>query len=272
MLSPQTAFGMERMVLAILASLYGLAFIFYSPPKTKRKRTFKLIGLGIHILALAGSSFLLVLRMISTTLMTGHLPFVTGYETLLLLGWCFSFVFLVTAWRKPAFGFGRAAAVLSWGTVLTALILHIVALKLVIPRYPLPVLGSIVFEPHVIAGFLAYACFAMAFFPALTSLLVKKETRPVHRAVAEFYIWPGIILFTLALALGSYNSMRIWGAWWIPASKMAFAVATWGIFTLALVSRRAKRTSGAFPWLVILGFAVMIFTYVGTNKGLHDFM
>jgi ABC-type transport system involved in cytochrome c biogenesis permease subunit len=270
MFDPLTAFTLERPLLIILSTLYGLALVFYCPPKVKTKQAIKITGLALHILAILIHSFLLFLRFSST----GHAPLTGLYETLLSISWSASFVFLVLSWKRGAFGYGRASASVSWAIIFACLILHVFAYEKVVPRYLPPILHtSPWFELHTAPALLAYGLFTLAFFAALTSLGGKDEVRPVRRSVASFYLWPGMILFTASLGLGGAASRLAWGSWWMWNPKSAFSLLTWGLFFLALVSRGEKRwAKSAFPWLVIAGFAAMIFTYLFTNKGLHDFL
>jgi ABC-type transport system involved in cytochrome c biogenesis permease subunit len=270
MFDPLTAFTLERPLLITLSTLYGLALVFYSPPKMKAKQAVKITGLVLHILALLVHSFLLYLRFSST----GHAPFAGLYETLLFVSWSTSFVFLVLSWKREAFGYGRAATAISWIVIFTCLMLHIFAYEKVVPRYLAAILNtSPWFELHAAPALLAYGLFTLAFFAALTSLGGKDEARPVRRSVVEFYLWPGMVLFTASLVLGAAASRLAWGSWWIWNAKSAFSIVTWGLFFLALLTRGEKRwAKRAFPWLVIVGFAAMIFTLFFTNKGLHDFL
>lgn len=270
MFDPLTAFGLERPILTALSTLYGLAFVFYCPPNIKAKKTLKIIGFAFHFIALLGHTFLLYLRLTST----GHVPYASLYETLLALGWCTSFVFLTLSWKRGAFGYGRGAAFVSWTIVLTAFFMHAFAYQRVVPRYLPAVLNSSPwFGLHTAAALLGYALFTLAFFAALTSLGGKNEARVQRRTVAEFYVWIGMILFTAAIGLGAAASGLAWGSWWTWTQKSAFSLVTWGLLFLALVTRGEKSWGKrAFPWLVIAGFAVMVFTYFFTNKGLHNFM
>ena len=270
MFDPLTAFTLERPLLIILSTLYGLALVFYCPPAIKAKRAIKITGLALHIAALLIHSFVLFLRLSST----GHAPFAGLYETLLSISWSTSFVFLVLSWKRGAFGYGRGAALVSWAIILACIMLHVFAYERVVPRYLPPILyTSLWFELHTTPVLLSYSLFTLAFFAALTSLGGNKEVRPVRRSVASFYLWPGMILFTASLGLGGAASRLAWGSWWVWNPKSAFSLVTWGLFFLALLTRGEKRwAKRAFPWLVIAGFAAMIFTYFFTNKCLHDFL
>ncbi|MBN2380778.1 cytochrome c biogenesis protein CcsA [candidate division WOR-3 bacterium] len=269
MISPLTAYNLEKLLLTILCTFYGLAILFYCPPKVKFKQKLKLVGFALHLLAFLAHLFLLYIRVVST----GRAPFTGVYESLIFLSVSITFVFLASFWRNGAFGFGRGAAFASWVVIFSAFMLRIFAPHtLTAPRYLPPVLNSIYFVLHVIPAFLAYGCFTMGFFAAITSLGTEVELKAKRRSLAEFYLWPGMILFTVSLGLGSAYSRLAWGQWWIPDLKFTFSLVTWVIFLLALLLRHGKgQGRKGFPWLVIAGFALMVFTFLGTNKGLHDF-
>lgn len=269
MIDAQTAFNLERPLLIALSTLYGLALVFYSPPAMKAAGKMKRAGWIIHLCALLVHSFLLYARITTT----GHAPLSSLYETLLALSWSVSFVFIVLSWRRHTFGYGRAASLISWTGTLAGLLLYVFAPGMVIPRYLPAMLGSPFFEAHAATSFLAYGCFILAFFAALTSLWAKKPTGSERRRVAEFYLWPGIILFTLSLSLAGAACMLTWGTMWRWGAKTILSVTIWGFFFLALVSRGNKRWGkAAFPFLVVAGFLAMVLTYLFANQGFHDFI
>lgn len=269
MISPMQAFTLERTILAILASAYGLTFVFYCPPKTRFKQLIKTSGFVLHVLALALHSFLVFLRIISAR----HLPLVGTYENLLFLSWCVSFVFLVLSWKKDTFPYGRGAAFGAWICVLSLLIMHASNLKKVLPRYLEPILGTTRFEPHAAIALLAYACFLFAFFAAVTSLVREEKLKAQREGICEFYLWPGVILLTASVILGAALSRLAWGSWWVWEPKMIFSLVTWMLFVLALALRREERFGRiAFPWFVIAGFVLMTLTYFAANRGMHDFL
>lgn len=263
------AFSMERIILAVLSSAYGLTFILYCPPQTRFKKAIKTSGFVLHILAVALHTFLLFLRITSAR----HLPVVGLYESLLFFSWCVSFVFLVLSWRNGTFPYGRGVAVASWVTVLTLFIMHVANLKKALPRYLEPVLGTARFEPHVVLAFLAYAGLTLAFFAAVTALVREETLKAQREAVSEFYLWPGVILLTASLVMGSALSRLAWGSWWVWEPKMIFSLVTWILFVLALALKREGRVGRrAFPWLVIAGFVLIILTFFVANRGVHDFL
>ena len=271
MIDGLTAFRLERLVLAIISTFYGLSFLFYCPPRIKAKQTIRVIGFGMHLFALVAHAFLLYLRVSSSQ----RAPFFGTYESLIASSFAVSLVYFVFVWRKQSFGYGRAAAGVSWLGIFSAFMMNCFASYAAIgPRFLPPVLNSVYFEFHAVSAFLAYGCFTLAFFAAVTSFNVVDDSVKANRlAISEFYLWPGLILFTAALVLGAAWSQNAWGQWWIWTPKFTFSLITWGVFLLALALRHSKGTQRrGFPWLVILGYALVLFTFFGTNRNPHNFM
>lgn len=270
MLDPFKLFAFERTALPIMEALFLLAAIFYSPPAMSNKKLLKTAGFVIHIAATAIVAGFLVMRFF----ITGHAPFVVLYETLVYFAFSVSLVFLVLSWRKDSFGYGRGAAIFSWILLLAALIKRLVDQSGTYPRYLSPALTNALFEPHAAVAFPAYALFALAFMAAFTSLTASdKEKREQRQSLAEFYLWPGIILFVISAGLGAMASRTFFGFWWSWEAKQIAAIAIAVIFALALITRSSKgKTARLFPWLVLLGFVVVILTWLATNSGLHKFL
>ncbi len=297
MFEPLKLFAFEKTALVIIEGLYLISVIFYSPPSLSTKKILKALGLAFHILAALLTAGFLVMRFF----VTGHAPFVVFYEAIVFLAFSVSFAFLILSWGKGVFGFGRGAAGLSWILTLIALIQRLVNQSGTYPRYLIPQLSSSLFEPHAATAFLAYACFTLAFFASLTSLIsTKNDTKLERRSVAEFFLWPGVILYTVSLIFGAAAAQKAWGSWWMREPKWISSLAVWLLFVTALVLRSSmgKETIGddtqphgknreeqrgpvpgrqkgrgvLFSWLVIMGFVVMLLTFLAANSGSHKFL
>lgn len=297
MFEPLKLFAFEKTALVIIEGLYLISAIFYSPPAMKTKKLLKAVGLAFHILATLLTAGFLVMRFF----VTGHAPFVVFYEAIVFLAFSVSLVFLILSWRKGVFGFGRGASILSWLLTLIALIQRLLDQSGTYPRYLVPQLSSSWFELHAATAFLAYACFVLASFAAVTSLTTtRNEAKLERRSVTEFFLWPGVILFTVSLILGALASQKALGAWWIWEPKQTGSLTIWSLFVLALVLRKGKaaglaaggqktplsgegrdkpatgqRKGGGgvlFAWLTIAGFLAMLLTFLAANSGSHKFL
>ncbi len=92
----------------------------------------------------------------------------------------------------------------------------------------------------------------------------------VYRAVAI-----GLPLITIGIITGAAWAKEAWGAYWQWDPKETAALATWIVYLayMHLHTRnnwRGLRTN----WVSVIGFAVVIFTYLGVNiwiSGLHSY-
>jgi ABC-type transport system involved in cytochrome c biogenesis permease subunit len=297
---PLKLFAFEKTALVVIEGLYLISAIFYSPPAMKTKKLLKAIGFAFHILAVLLTAGFLLMRFF----VTGHAPFVVFYEALVFLAFSISFAFLIFSWRKGVFGFGRGASGLSWLLTVVALIQRLVDQSGTYPRYLVPQLSNSLFEPHAATAFLAYGFFTLAFFTALTSLTTsRKEVKAERRSAAEFFLWPGVIIFTASLILASSASESAWGTWWMWEPKWIGSLAVWLLFVAALALRRSKEREtasgriavtpprgkegevqegleagrqkgggGLFSLLVIAGFLAVLLTFLFANSRNHKFL
>ena len=85
----------------------------------------------------------------------------------------------------------------------------------------------------------------------------------------------GFLLLTAGIFLGAVWANEAWGSYWSWDPKETWSLITWFVYAIALHLRRSWDWRGQrFSWFSLLGFAFMIFTYVGVNylvKGLHSY-
>jgi cytochrome c-type biogenesis protein CcsB len=92
----------------------------------------------------------------------------------------------------------------------------------------------------------------------------------VYRAVAI-----GLPLITIGIITGAAWAKEAWGAYWQWDPKETAALATWIVYLAYMHlhtrnSWRGLRTN----WVSVIGFAIVIFTYLGVNiwiSGLHSY-
>ncbi len=92
----------------------------------------------------------------------------------------------------------------------------------------------------------------------------------VYRAVAI-----GLPLITIGIITGAAWAKEAWGAYWQWDPKETAALATWIVYLayMHLHTRNNWRGLGT-NWVSVIGFAVVIFTYLGVNiwiSGLHSY-
>lgn len=135
---------------------------------------------------------------------------------------------------------------------------------------------------HVGAMILSYAAFAVAFGAAVMYLIQGRRRRfarlPKAATLDEIAyraVLVGFPLLAAGLFLGAYWGNSAWGRWWGWDPKETSALATWLIFAGYLHVRNVNGWRGTrAAWLVIIGFAAVVFTFYGVNlwiSGLHSY-
>src|SRR3970040_790645 len=82
-----------------------------------------------------------------------------------------------------------------------------------------------------------------------------------HRAV--LIAFP---ILTIAIALGSVWANLAWRSYWSNDPKELAGAATWLVFGAYLhVAGRRDRWERLAPWLIVLGFVGVLFTYIGAG-------
>lgn len=157
-----------------------------------------------------------------------------------------------------------------------------------IPTLP-PALQSYWMAIHVPVMFISYAAFTMAFGVGLAFLLQEwqlKSKKPNHltfrlpslddmdrmiyRTIAAAFP-----ILTVGVLLGATWAYDAWGRYWGWDPKETWALITWFIYAAYLHMRLVKGWRGRkAAYMSMLGFACVIFTYVGVNyiSELHGFL
>ena len=139
-----------------------------------------------------------------------------------------------------------------------------------VPALQQPVLLTV----HVGAAALAYAVAGVAFVAAVAEIAqrttggrlpmlpaVDATRRIGHRAVLVAFP-----ILTIAIALGSVWANLAWRSYWSNDPKELAAAATWLVFGAYLhVAGRRDRWQHSAPWLIVLGFVGVLFTYIGAG-------
>ena len=220
-------------------------------------------GLLVHTAAL-------VLRIYST----GHAPMSSMYETLLFYSWTVVLVTIIVIYRYEE-------RMVELVTVPVALLTLFFAFARETSGGPLPlVLKTRWFEVHVIASFIAYAFFTLAFSGALFSLihehwrLGEDHIKRFQYIASRSVLW-GFCFFSLAMFSGAVWAYLAWGIYWLWEPKSIWSFIVWFYYAGAMHAYYVKEWKGrGLSIAVIIGFFVVIFTYLGVSllmKSSHNF-
>jgi cytochrome c-type biogenesis protein CcsB len=239
-------------------------------PRPGMSQSFGRVALGLVALAWVSLTVALALRWIGI----GHPPYVTLYEIATMLVWGTTTVYLVL--------FEGMLKTRAAGAFVTLLIfgLHTYALvgipaELKTPIQLVPALRSNWLLVHVSMAIIAYSSFATAAGAGLT-LLAKHYLKgrvssalPSEAAIEEFMfraVAVGFPFQTLLLITGAIWAQEAWTKAWSWDPKEVWALVTWLTYAAYLHVRVQRGVRGAtMAWLSLIGFAVVLITYLGVN-------
>lgn len=237
-----------------------------------------------QIVARAATAFMAAALVLNLALMlmrwheAGRAPLKSLFESLVFFALCLAVVYLFFEWIYRTRVFGVPAMLLSFGCLVYAL----VKWDAEIVKLP-PALQSPWFIPHVMVYFVGYAAVTLAAVLAAVQLLAPRvrlvqriltmkagtiltgEPLDVEKMAYEVVRF-GFVLLTLGLLMGSIWAKSAWGDFWVWDPKENWSLVTWLIYGGYLHLRRVRGWRGdKGAWLLIVGFAVVMFTYLGMH-------
>jgi ABC-type transport system involved in cytochrome c biogenesis permease subunit len=203
------------------------------------------------------------------TILVGHAPWSNLHEFSIAFAAALLGSYLVVLRSAPIAGLAPLVALLGAGLVGVAIGLDDGVVPLV-PALQQPLLLTV----HVGAAALAYALAGVAFAAAAAEIGQRAAgdrigllpTASVARAVGHRAVLLAFPVLTLAIVLGAVWANLAWRAPWSNDPKELAAAATWLVFGAYLhVAGRRDRWAALAPWLIVLGFAGVLFTYIGAG-------
>ena len=220
------------------------------------------VGLTVALVMLVAA---LVLRAI----LIGHAPWSNLHEFSLAFAAALVGTHLVLGRTHPLGGLAPFTALLAAGLVAFALGLddHVDPL---VPALQQPLLLTV----HVGTAVLAYAVSGVAFVAAAAEIGQSRAADRIPllpsaaaaRAAGHRAVLIAFPILTITIALGSVWANLAWRSYWSNDPKELAAAATWLVFGAYLhVAGRRDRWERLAPWLIVLGFAGVLFTYIGAG-------
>jgi ABC-type transport system involved in cytochrome c biogenesis permease subunit len=211
----------------------------------------------------------LLTALIMRAILVGHAPWSNLHEFSVAFAAALVGTHLLLARAHPLGGLAPLTALLAAGLVAFALGLDDRVDPLV-PALQQPLLLTI----HVGAAALAYAVSGVAFVAAAAEIGQARSgdripllpSATAARALGHRAVLIAFPILTIAIALGSVWANLAWRSYWNNDPKELAAAATWLVFGAYLhVAGRRDRWERLAPWLIVLGFAGVLFTYVGAG-------
>ncbi len=237
----------------------------------------------LALAALAAGLLLQTVNLTARTVAAGRAPFSNLYESLLVFAWgtALCLVLLQAIRRTPAAGLVVTpilVATLGYATTCDARIQPL-----------MPALRSPWMVYHVAAAILAYGAFAVA--GGLGVLYIAREALETRRPGAVLLErLPSLALLdeltcstiafafpfmVLVLITGAIWAQRAWGTYWQWDPKETWALITTLVYAGYLHARQSTKWRGLrSAWFAVIGFAIVVFCYLGVNlwlSGLHSY-
>jgi ABC-type transport system involved in cytochrome c biogenesis permease subunit len=233
-----------------------------APPRRGTAERVSLAALGAGLLLLVAA---LTLRAIAV----GHAPWSNLHEFSLAFAAAVLGTYLLLARAYPIAGLAPLAGLLATALIGFGLSLDDRVDPLV-PALQQPVLLTV----HVGTAVLAYAVAGVAFLSAAAEIAQRAggdripglPSGEVARAVGHRSVLIAFPILTITIALGSVWANLAWRSYWSNDPKELAAAATWFVFGAYLhVASRRDRWERLSPWLIVLGFLGVLFTYIGAG-------
>jgi cytochrome c-type biogenesis protein CcsB len=221
-----------------------------------------------HAAVLLAGVFLLA-ALIVRTLITGHAPWSNLHETAITFAFGALAVYVALERRLEIRALAPAVAVVAAGLIGLALA-QPSEVRPLVPALQAPLLLTF----HVGSAMLAYAIGAVAFAAATAELVQRRAydalaalpPAAVSRIAAHRAVLLGFPVLTAAIVLGAVWANLAWRSYWSNDPKELAAAATWLVYGGYLhVAGRRDRWGRFAPWLLILGFGAVLFTYLGAG-------
>lgn len=242
-----------------------------SPAPAKPARGITWYGAKFAQVALVVLTASLIARAIST----GHAPFANHYEFAVSFAWGMVLAHVYFEWRYKVRTLGLIVL-----PVILAMLLYAATLSYEANPLMPALQNSPLLTLHVFTAALAYGAGVVSFACGVMFLLaphIRWHGWPKQDTLDEIGYKGVIVTFpmlTIMIILGAIWANIAWGRYWSWDPKETAALVTWLIYGAYLHARVVRGWQGArSAWLMVLGFAAILFTYFGNLffGGLHAY-
>ena len=212
---------------------------------------------------------LLLAATVLRAIVVGHAPWSNLHEFSIAFATALLGSYLVVLRTAPIAGLAPLVALLAAGLVGVAIGLDD-GVDPLVPALQQPLLLTV----HVGAAVMAYALAGVAFAAAAAEIGQRAAgdrigllpSASVARAVGHRAVLLAFPVLTIAIVLGAVWANLAWRAPWSNDPKELAAAATWLVFGAYLhVAGRRDGWAALAPWLIVLGFVGVLFTYIGAG-------
>ena len=225
--------------------------------------------------------FFHTLSILARTIEAGRLPLTSQYEFATSFAWSIALTFIIYEWKYKFKTLGLFV------TPFIIVITVFAALQSSEIKPLMPVLNSRWLFIHVSTAIFSYGAFAIACAVSVIFVTREKfkedEFTTKHLPQLEILdqigykaISFGFFMLTIVMVTGAVWAERAWGRYWRWDPKETWSFITWIIYAIYLHVRLNKGWKNKkAAWYAIIGFAAVIFTYIGVNtllSGYHSYV
>jgi len=269
---------MRSLLLAVLAAYLNAAIHSILAFVNKRRSLQR-----VAEWSMAAGFILHTTALIADWVIDGHYPLFFLRETLSFLAWAMVAAYALVLYRYQAQALGAFTMPLVSVITFVALVIRTST-----QGTPAGFSTTWLFPIHTTLLIFAYAAFFVVFMASVMYLLQERELK-LKTFSAIFHRLPslstvnelattaaalGLTLLTVGIATGMVWSSARDGRIWHNDPKEIFAVLTWLLYFLLIVYRSTAGWRGRrAAWLGVVGFALVLCTFVGTRflGGYHVF-
>ncbi len=271
-------------ILSIFTFVYGLAGFCYIFAWVFKKPSAGKLATWVAIVAVAGNILGVLMRWVESYRMGyGHAPLSNLYESLVFFA---ATIVLIYLFIERKYG-NRVIGAFTTPIAFLAMAYASLSPNISDRIQPLvPALKSNWLIAHVIACFIGYGAFAVAFGVSWMYLVKRKVSgKPdsllnylpdvnVLDELTHQLIMLGFLFLSAGIITGAVWANSAWGRYWGWDPKETWSLITWFVYATLLHARMMRGWRGKrIAVLSIVGFAAVIFTYFGVNllPGLHSY-
>lgn len=218
---------------------------------------------------------------------SGHPPFVNGFEYLVSFTWGIALIYMLAEWRYKMRIIGAFVMPLAW--ILLSYIVIIMPEAQRNAENLMPALQSNWLHLHVATAVISYSAFAISLGTSIMYLIKqnmenKKSKSDFNKRMPSLeilddisykFIAIGFPLLSIVIISGAIWAEYAWGRYWSWDPKETWSLITWLVYAAYLHARFTYGWRGAkAAWMSILGFAFVLFTFFGVNyvlSGIHSY-
>jgi len=251
--------NLELLLFSSTAVLYAISWMWHYRGWRMGSHAQTLIAIRILWAGWALHLLLMVLRWKQA----GHVPLLTAFEFVTFFAMLVIGVFLLFALRER----NRMLGVFLLPVGLLLMFYAALLSRAIQPAFP--IFNSLLLKFHVLTTLMGYAAWSITFAASVSFLYLESTKRAEPRLFDRMAYRAAFFAFcflTLGNITGAMWSDRVFGQLWFWDPKETWSFITWLVFLAYLHARYSLDWRGRRAAIMaIVGFAALIFTYVGVD-------